>query len=57
MSAVTYRLQDAHKDVVHDKPQRAHKINAEIGYRLRQNIRRCIHPDQNLRCQKNAEHR
>ena len=57
MAAVASCLQNADKHVVHDKSQRAGKINTEIRHRKVKHLRRSPHPDQNLRRQYHAHHR
>ena len=50
MSAVSNRLQNPYKNIVHDHSDRACKISAEIGDRFRKHLCGCSHQHQDLRC-------
>ncbi len=54
MAAVPDGLQNAHKDIVHDKGQGAEKINAEIDRGFRQHIGGRPHPDEDAGSQDGA---
>lgn len=56
VAAVPDRLQNAHKNIVHDKGEGAEKINAEIDRGFGQHIGGRSHPDQDAGSQDGAEH-
>ena len=49
VTAVPHRLQNAHQNVIHDGTGRPGKVNPQIGHRVCHDLRRGIHPDQNMR--------
>ena len=56
MTAITHGLQDAHKNVVHDKGQGPQKINSEIDDRIFEHIGRRAHPGQYFRSEDQSEY-
>ena len=57
MSAVPYGLQDTHKNIIEDKGKGTTEIDTEIYDGIRQYIIRSTHPQQELGCKQNTDHR